>query len=127
MSEQQDLGSVEIFDDVIRTIAGVAVSAIEGIAGMRGTFIDGIKQAISDKKNFNAGVDVKKDPDGDAITIDLFVIINYDVKIAEVALKAQSVVKEKVESLTGKKVNAVNVHVADIKLPDSISSRTAEA
>jgi uncharacterized alkaline shock family protein YloU len=123
LSEVPQLGKVEIFDEVIRTIAGVAVSAIEGIAGMRGTFIDGIKQATTGKKDFSAGVEVRKEADGEQFVIDLYIIIEYEVKVMDVAAKAQLVVKDKVEAITGKKVKSVNVHIADIKLPESLFVR----
>jgi len=127
MSETQQLGRVEIFDEVIRTIAGVAVSGIEGIAGMRGTFIDGIKQATTGKKDFSAGVEVRKEADGEQFVIDLFIIIEYGVKVMDVAARAQQVVKEKVEAITGGKVKAVNVHIADIRLPESLfASRSGD-
>lgn len=126
MSEAQHLGKVEIFDEVIRTIAGVAVSAIQGIAGMRGTFIDGIRQATTGKKDFSAGVEVRKEAEGEQFVIDLFVIIEYEVKVMDIAEQAQQVVKEKVEAITGRKVKAVNVHIADIRLPDSLFGKSAE-
>ncbi len=126
MSEKPELGKVEIFDEVIRTIAGVAVSEIQGIAGMRGTFIEGIKQATTGKKDFSAGVDVKKDGSGVKYIIDLFIIIEYNVNVMEVSARAQEVVKEKVEAITSQSVAAVNVHVADIKLPDSLFEKRTE-
>ncbi|HOY64872.1 MAG TPA: Asp23/Gls24 family envelope stress response protein, partial [bacterium] len=59
----------------------------------------------------------------DKFEIDLYIIIEYDVRVMEVAQEAQRVVKERVEAITGRSVGAVNVHIADIKLPDSILSR----
>ncbi|HPN95131.1 MAG: Alkaline shock protein 23 [bacterium ADurb.Bin236] len=115
-------GKIEIFDDVIRAIAGVAMSGVKGIVGPRGTFIDGIKAATTGKRDFHSGVDVKKTAD-DKFEIDLYIIIEYDVRVMEVAQEAQRVVKERVEAITGRSVGAVNVHIADIKLPDSILSR----
>ncbi|HOO55203.1 MAG TPA: Asp23/Gls24 family envelope stress response protein [bacterium] len=122
--EKQELGRIEISDDVIRTIAGIAVSEITGIAGMRGSFIDGIKQATTGKKEFSAGVEVRRE--NEAFIIDLDIIIDYDVKISDVSVKAQKIVKEKVEAITGKAVGAVNVHVADIRLPGEFSEPEGE-
>jgi uncharacterized alkaline shock family protein YloU len=127
MSEQQDLGKVEIFDNVIGTIAGVAVKGIEGIAGMRGNFIDGIKQATTGKKDFSAGVEVRKEPDGKKYIIDMYIIIDYNVNVMAVAARAQKAVKEKVEEITSIAISSVNIHVSDIRLPESLTERAAES
>jgi uncharacterized alkaline shock family protein YloU len=126
MSEPQDLGKVEIFDNVIGTIAGVAVSGIEGIAGMRGNFIDGIKQATTGRKDFSAGVEVRREPDGKRYIIDLYIIIDYNVNVMGVAARAQKAVKQKVEEITSIAISSVNIHVSDIRLPESLVERAAE-
>jgi uncharacterized alkaline shock family protein YloU len=123
MSEAQDLGKVEIFDNVIGTIAGVAVSAIEGIAGMRGTFIDGIKAATTGKKDFGAGVEVRKEQDNKRYIIDLYIIIDYNVNVMDVAARAQKAVKQKVEEITSIAISSVNIHVSDIRLPESLTEK----
>jgi uncharacterized alkaline shock family protein YloU len=123
MSEAQELGKVEIFDNVIGTIAGVAVSAIEGIAGMRGTFIDGIKAATTGKKDFSAGVEVRKEQDGKRYIIDLYIIIDYNINVMDVASRAQKAVKQKVEEITSISISAVNIHVSDIRLPESLTEK----
>ncbi len=126
MGENQELGKVDISDNVIGAISGVAVSAIEGIAGMRGTFIDGLKQATTGKKDFAAGVEVRRDQDGKKFQIELYVIVDYNVNIMEVANRAQKAVKQKVEEITSINVSAVNIHVSDIRLPDNLFGKPAE-
>ena len=111
MGENQELGKVDISDNVIGAISGVAVSAIEGIAGMRGTFIDGLKQATTGKKDFAAGVEVRRDQDGKKFQIELYVIVDYNVNIMEVANRAQKAVKQKVEEITSINVSAVNIRL----------------
>jgi len=121
MSEQpQSAGKIEISNEVIGTIAGIALSEVLGIAGMKGSLFREIRRAATGKKDFSAGVDVTPEQGGKSFALDLFIIIEYDVKVDDVAIKAQAVVKEKVEAITGKKVSAVNIHVVDIKLPDSL-------
>ncbi|MFA6450661.1 MAG: Asp23/Gls24 family envelope stress response protein [bacterium] len=126
MSEPQDLGKVEIFDNVIGTIAGVAISGIAGIAGMRGTFIDGIKKATTGRKDFSAGVEVRKEPDGKRHIIDMYIIIDYNVNVMAVAANAQKAVKQKVEEITGITISSVNIHVSDIRLPESLVERATD-
>lgn len=127
MSEQETgqaadtLGKVEIYDEVIKTIAGLAASKVNGVFGLKGGFIEGIKQATTGRRDYSAGVEVKRELNGN-FSLDLHIIIHYGHKIADVAPAMQMAVREKVESLTGRKVTAVNVHVADIRLPDDIAS-----
>lgn len=111
-----ELGSVEIADEVIKTIAGLAASEVKGIYGLRGGFIEGIRQATTGRRDFTKGVEVKRETEGNAILLDVFVIIEFDVKVSDVAHTVQAAVKSKVESITGQTVKAVNVHVADIRL-----------
>lgn len=112
-------GKIEIYDDVVKTIAGLAASKVEGICGLKGGLIKGAVQAVTGQKNYGAGVEVGRDSAA-SFTIDLHVIIDYGAKINEVAGKVQKSVKEQVEELTGRPVGAVNVHVADIRLPEEL-------
>lgn len=112
-------GKIEIYDDVVKTIAGLAASKVDGICGLKGGLIKGAVQAVTGQKNYGAGVEVGRDSAA-SFTIDLHVIIDYGAKINEVAGKVQKIVKEQVEELTGRPVGAVNVHVADIRLPEEL-------
>ena len=44
---------IEISNDVIAVIAGVAVSEVQGVAGMSGGFAGGISEVLSEKKNLD--------------------------------------------------------------------------
>ena len=60
------------------------------------------------------GVEVQIDED--QIVIDLYVVMEYGTRIAEVARNIQSVVKYTVERALGVPVEAVNVHVQDLRV-----------
>ena len=53
----------------------------------------------------------------DSASIDLFVVVEYGVKIPEVATQVQEDVKKSVESMTGLIVSSVNVHVQNVYIP----------
>ena len=53
---------INISDDVVTTIAGIAVADIPGVAEMAGGFAGGIQEVLSGKKNFSKGI--KADIDG---------------------------------------------------------------
>ena len=119
MPEQASPGKIEIYDDVIKTIAGVAAGKVPGICGMKGGWLKGAKQALTGMKDYAAGVEVNREADG-SFTLDLDIIIEDGVKVEVVAVAAQAAVKAKVEEVTGRAVNAVNINIADIKLPEDL-------
>ena len=104
--------NLNISEDVIGIIAGLAASEVDGIAGMTLGFVDGINQILGSNKKYSKGV--KIDLDGKKVTIDLFVNVKYGVKIPDVAWAAQTAVKNSVETMTGLEVVAVNINVQGI-------------
>ena len=106
-------GSIKISDDVIAMIAGAATMEVPGIAGMS-TGIAGEIYEFIGKKNPSKGVKVVT---GDGcVTIDIYVIADYGVKIHEVMGEVQQKVKTAVEEMTGLVTGAVNIHVQGIKI-----------
>ena len=105
---------IKIADDVVSVIAGKAVSEISGVAGMAGGFAGGISEVLSGKKNLSKGI--KAETDGNNVKIDVNIIVNYGVRIPDVAFDIQNKVKQSVETMTGLKVNEVNVHVQGVNI-----------
>ena len=104
-------GNVKISDEVISTIAAVAVSEIEGANTMGGTF-SGIAEKFG-KKNYTKGIKVTASED--QLTIDVNIVVDFGVKIHEVAWNVQSNVKKSVELMSGLEVAKVNVHVVGVE------------
>ena len=100
---------IEISNDVIAVIAGVAVSEVQGVASMSGGFAGGITEVLSGKKNMAKGIKVEK-TDNKA-KIDVNIIVEYGSRIPDVAYEIQNRIKKAVEGMTGFKVEEVNVHV----------------
>lgn len=105
---------INISDDVVTTIAGIAVADIPGVAEMAGGFAGGIQEVLSGKKNFSKGI--KTDIDGNDVKIDVNIIVNYGVRIPDVAFDIQTKVKKSVENMTGLNVEEVNVHVQGVNV-----------
>ena len=104
--------NLNISEDVIGIIAGLAASEVEGIAGMTLGFVDGINQFLGSNKKYSKGVKIALD--GKRVTIDLFVNVKYGVRIPDIAWAAQTAVKNAVENMTGLEVSAVNINVQGI-------------
>lgn len=103
---------IEISNDVIAVIAGVAVSEVQGVASMSGGFAGGITEVLSGKKNMAKGIKVDKTEN--TAKIDVNIIVEYGSRIPDVAFEIQNRVKKSVESMTGFKVEEVNVHVQGV-------------
>lgn len=103
---------IEISNDVIAVIAGVAVSEVQGVASMSGGFAGGITEVLSGKKNMAKGIKVEKTEN--TTKIDVNIVVEYGSRIPDVAFEIQNRVKKAVESMTGFKVEEVNVHVQGV-------------
>lgn len=104
--------NLNISEDVIGIIAGLAASEVDGIAGMTLGFVDGINQILGGNKKYSKGVKISLE--GKKVNIDLFVNVKYGVKIPDIAWAAQNAVKTSVENMTGLEVSAVNINVQGI-------------
>lgn len=104
---------IQIADDVVAVIAGKAVSEVSGVAGMAGGFAGGITEVLSGKKNLSKGI--KVDIEEKEVKIDINIIVEYGVRIPDVAFEIQNRVKKAIEAMTGLTVLNVNVHVQGVK------------
>ena len=109
---QGETNTIKISDDVVAVIAGVAVSEVSGVAEMAGGFAGGISEVLSGKKNLSKGI--KVDVGEKETKIDVNIIVDYGVRIPDIAFDIQNRVKSAVEGMTGLKVTAVNVHVQGV-------------
>ena len=103
---------IQISNDVIAVIAGVAVSEVQGVSSMAGGFAGGISDVLSGKKNLAKGIKVDKEEN--KVKIDVNIIVEYGTRIPDIAFEIQNRVKTSVENMTGLKVEEVNVHVQGV-------------
>lgn len=112
-TEQGEYGSIRIANEVVSIISGLAAIEVPGVAGMSGGIAGGIAEMLG-RRNLSKGVKVEVGEKEAAI--DLYVIVEYGVRIPEVALRIQEAVKRAVESMTGLTVVEANVHVQGVNL-----------
>ncbi len=112
--DRTELGELRIANEVVGVIAGLAATEVEGVAGMSGGLAGGIAEMLG-RRNLSKGVKVEVGEEQAAI--DLFVIVEYGVRIPDVAWKIQENVKRAIEIMTGLEVVEVNVHVQGVNFP----------
>ena len=105
--------NIEISNDVVAVIAGMAASEVSGVAEMSGGFAGGISEVFSGKKNLAKGIKVET-LDNKETRIDVNIIVEYGARIPDVAFEIQKRVKKSVENMSGLKVLEVNVHVQGV-------------
>jgi uncharacterized alkaline shock family protein YloU len=113
VDSENTIGSIRIADEVVAIIAGLAATEVPGVAGMSGGLAGGIAEMLG-RKNLTRGIKVEVGERQAAI--DLFIIVEYGVKIPEIAWRVQENVKKALESMTGLDVLEVNIHVQGVKI-----------
>jgi len=109
-----ELGVVRIADEVVSIIAGLAATEIEGVSSMSGGIGGGIAEVLG-RRNLSKGVKVEVGTE--EAKIDIFIIVDYGVRIPDVAWDIQESVKKAVEEMTGLRVAHVNIHVQGVHFP----------
>lgn len=109
---QEETRSVKIAPDVVASIANVSAKEIKGFVGMCTGFAGGIAEILGAKKSLTKGI--KVEIDGNSVVIDMSIIVEFGVKIPDLAALIQENVKNNVETMTGLEVLKVNISVDGI-------------
>jgi uncharacterized alkaline shock family protein YloU len=121
-------GQISVAEGVVQKIAGKACREIAGVHSM-GTSgaraFGSIRERIpgSSGPSFSQGVGVEVGETEAAIDLDI--VVDYGVAIAELGRSIQRNVKQAVERMTGLRVVEVNIAVDDVYLPTDDNQDTA--
>ncbi|GAB4269518.1 MAG: Asp23/Gls24 family envelope stress response protein [Candidatus Promineifilaceae bacterium] len=115
--KEEQLGKIDISPTAVSTIASRAINQCYGVVGMANkNLVNGITNVLS--RDNKRGIDVTIDKDNHII-IDVYVIVEYGVRIRAVAESIQHTVKFHVEKSLGLPVEEVNVFVQGLRMnPD---------
>lgn len=121
-------GKTTIADGVVAKIAGLAARDVVGVHAM-GTGLARTFGAVRDRvpggtKSATRGVKAEV---GEVQTaLDLDIVVEYGVSIAEVARTVRENVVSSVERMTGLEVVEVNINVGDVKLPEDLEEEAED-
>lgn len=111
--ETTSLGGIHISPAAVATIAYHATLQSYGVVGLAPkNLADGIVNAIT--RDPQHGISVSYN--GEDIDIEINVIVEYGTRINSVAESVANTVRYQVEKALGLKVNAINVHVAGLRV-----------
>ncbi len=112
--QTEENGSVMISQEVIASIASIAIREVDGVYGLStGTTLD--IGNILGKKNFRKGIDVKFGEEGMEISCNL--VVKMGCAVMTVAKAVQEAIAEEVTNMSGTRPAAVNVNVSGIAIP----------
>ena len=107
------LGEVQIADEVVATIAGLAATEVEGVASMAGNVTKELIGKLG-VKNLSKGVKVLVTDNN--VDVDLALNIDYGYSIMKVSEKVQDRVKSAIENMTGLEVSMVNIRIMNVNM-----------
>jgi uncharacterized alkaline shock family protein YloU len=115
-----DGGKVTIDESVVQKIAGIACREISGVHAMgvsTSRAFGAVRERIPGSSGPNVAQGVGVEVGETEAAIDLDIVVEYGVSIADLGRSIQRNVKQAVERMTGLDVVEVNINVDDLYLP----------
>lgn len=116
-SNEEKIGIVKISDEVIAVCVLNSTLKTKGVYGLSGGLTDSLSKNLLGKDPLYKGIKINQSDDG--VVIDISVIVEYGIKIPDVAWNIQENVKKEVEEIIEMPVNAVNIHVTGVHFQES--------
>ena len=113
--EKEKIGEVQIADEVVAIIAGLAATEVEGVDSMAGNITNELVGKLG-MKNLSKGV--KVDVTEEHVSVDLSLNIRYGYSIPSVSEQVQEKVSTTIENMTGLTVLDVNVKIAGVNMDE---------
>ena len=113
LEETDEQGTIRISENVISAVVRKYVLEVGGVVRFAsGGLVGGLADMLGRKSHEGSVVvDIEKE----AVSITVTLVLEFGVRIPDVASSVQDIVREKVEYLTGKHVAKVNVIVQDLE------------
>ena len=111
--ENGNMGQVQIADEVVAIIAGLAATEVEGVASMAGNITNELVSKLG-KKSLSKGIRVKVE-DG-IVNVNEALNIAYGYSVPKTCKKVQEKVKAAIENMTGLEVEKVDIQIANVSI-----------
>ncbi|MBN1933328.1 MAG: Asp23/Gls24 family envelope stress response protein [Anaerolineae bacterium] len=122
MSERAP-GQVTIAPEVLVTIVQLSVQNIPGVYAMTTNWTRDVNRFFGDAR---VGDGVQIQVRDDQVTIDLYVVVDRQVTMLQLARRIQQEVARAVKEMTGMGVQSINVHITEVYYPQTSSIRPAQ-
>lgn len=111
ISRVEELGDVNISEEVLSAIAGAAAVDVEGVGGL-GYGLGSDVAAVVNRKMLSKGVRLSVEED--EVSVDIAIMVKYGYVVPDVAKAVQESIASAVENTSGLAVKTVNVTVAGV-------------
>lgn len=111
--DNEGTGRVQISNEVITIIAGLAATETKGVASMAGNITNEMVSRIG-IKSLSRGVKVTVD--NGIINVDLTLNLDYGYSVPKTCQKVQEKVKSAIENMTGLTVENINIQIANVMM-----------
>ncbi|HEY0537803.1 MAG TPA: Asp23/Gls24 family envelope stress response protein [Actinoallomurus sp.] len=113
-------GRIDIEDEVVEKVAGLAAIEVDGVADLGGDVaraVENVREHIGvGHRRGDQGV--KADIEGHDVTIEVTIVIEYGHVVMDVARDVKANVATQTSRMLGLRVVEVNVVVDDVRLPE---------
>lgn len=106
-------GQVQISNEVLTIIAGLAATEVKGVASMGGNITNELVSRLG-MRSLSKGVRTTME-DG-VVNVDLTLNLDYGFSVPKTCEKVQEKVKAAVENMTGLNVENVNIKIANVTM-----------
>jgi uncharacterized alkaline shock family protein YloU len=113
--EKDKIGEVQIADEVVAIIAGLAATEVDGVDSMAGNISNELVGKLG-MKNLSKGVKVEVTEEH--VSVNLSLNLKYGYSIPEVCETVQDKVKSAIENMTGLNVLDVNIKIAGVSIEE---------
>lgn len=113
LKADENVGAVQIADDVVAMIASLAATEVNGVSSMAGNITNELMSRVGMKK-LTKGVRVSVQ-DG-CVNVDLAVTMDYGYNIPVTCQQVQNKVKSAIENMTGLTCESVNIRIAGVTM-----------
>lgn len=114
--EDKKMGVVQIADEVVAIIAGLAATEVDGVSSMAGNVTNELVSRLG-MKNLSKGVKVSV-IEG-KVNVDLALNLCYGYSIPVISKNVQERVKTAIENMTGLEVVEVNIRIAGVDMENA--------
>ena len=114
--EKDKIGEVQIADEVVAIIAGLAATEVDGVDSMAGNITNELVGKLG-MKNLSKGVKVEVTEEH--VSVDLSLNIKYGYNIPSVSEQVQEKVSAAIENMTGLTVLDVNIKIAGVNMAEN--------
>ena len=111
--ENGNIGEVQIADEVVAVIAGLAATEVKGVVANSGNITNELTGKFG-RKNLSKGIKVLVSPD--SVSVDMALTLDYGYGIPDTAKQVQEKVKLAIENMTGLLVKDVNIRIAGVNI-----------